>query len=464
MKQPKAAVTGLRRRLRGMSQRTVGLIIACVFVVVTVMIFNKERAVTQLSEIFHPSDTISAEFERGYKLLAYNSEVKLGGVVVGKVTGVERADKGRSLVTLHLRDGVRDKLGTTPAAGIRPTTLLGGKYYVDLRPGGRGEFESGHIPVTRTTIPVELDRVLSAITPSARDGVRASIEQTDKTLADGGRKAVRDLLRNAPGTLRPAADVLEAGRGTRPGKDLAELVGGLESFAEGMSRRDGHLADIVSTLDTSMRAMAAETAPLAESVRTMPATLRATRAGLADLAPTLDRVTTMADSLRPSVTELDALLGELDPVLARTRPLLDDLRPLLRDLSPVADRLVRATRKSTELLDDVRGPVLDRVAGPITDLVMSPWRGTGQYEGGGSSGNRFYEEAGYLASRASQVYGWNDESGGFVRMSLGMGGNSAGGFGMSAQQYLEMLGLAEPPGPGESDDLPLPPAELGAPK
>jgi phospholipid/cholesterol/gamma-HCH transport system substrate-binding protein len=155
--------------------------------------------------------------------------------------------------------------------------------------------------------------------------------------------------------------------------------------------------------------------------------------------------------------ELDSLLDALNPVLERTRPLLADTRPLLRDAAPVVERLVPAAQGATEVLDNVRGSVLERVEGPLTEMVMSPWRGEGPYEGGGSSGNRFYEEIGYLASRASQAYGWYDNSGAFVRISLGAGGNSVGGFGKSAQQYLEMLGLSDSPGPGGADpDPPLP--------
>ena len=52
------------------------------------------------------------------------------------------------------------KLGTAPTATIRPTTLLGGNYFVDLKPGGDpGEFHDV-IPVAHTTLPVELDKLL----------------------------------------------------------------------------------------------------------------------------------------------------------------------------------------------------------------------------------------------------------------------------------------------------------------
>ncbi|MPY81461.1 MAG: MCE family protein, partial [Actinophytocola sp.] len=59
---------------------------------------------------------------------------------------------------MKLDNGTLDKLGTEPSARIRPTTLLGGNYYVHLEHGGaEGAFDDETIPLTRTTSPpVEL--------------------------------------------------------------------------------------------------------------------------------------------------------------------------------------------------------------------------------------------------------------------------------------------------------------------
>lgn len=439
------------RRLRSTSRTTAGVMLVLTFTIVATGVYSKDRVTSIMTGVVHPSRTISAEFQRDYKLRENLSDVKIGGVVVGTVTDVAPTEQGTSDVTMQLREGVLEKLGGSPSAGIRPATLLGGKYYVDLRPGGGGKFTDERIPRQRTTIPVELDRVLSTLTPPARDGMRAGTKQLDKILANGGSQALRDLVADAPETFRPAGTALEAMRGTRPARDLTELVTGMRAIGDAMTRRQGQTEEIIESLDRSLTAMADARRPLTRSVRTMPETLRTTRAGMADLQPTLDRLVTTAANFRPSARELDSLLTELDPVLARTRPLLGELRPLLRDLHPLTERLVPVTRETTRMLDDLRGPVLDRVGGPITDMIMSPWRGSGEYEGGGASGNRLYEELGYLTSRASQVYGWHDNNSAFSRMSLGMGANSVGGFGKSVEQYLELLGLRQPPGPQPGD-------------
>ena len=51
------------------------------------------------------------------------------------------------------------------SAAIRPTTLLGGNYYLELEPGGdRGPLR-GDIPLALTELPVELDKVALALQP-----------------------------------------------------------------------------------------------------------------------------------------------------------------------------------------------------------------------------------------------------------------------------------------------------------
>ncbi|MQA12622.1 MAG: MCE family protein [Pseudonocardiaceae bacterium] len=433
-----------------------GLLAIILIVVLFILVYNKERIGTIVAGIVTGDDTISAAFARPYQLQAYKDDVKIGGVVVGTVIDVEPRDQGTVIVSMQLQNGVRDKLGSTPSASIRPTTLLGGEYHVDLQPGGHGAFEGEKIPLERTTIPVELGRVLSALTPPARDGMQAAIKQTDGVLQRGGGDAVRDLLQHAPGTLAPAGEVFDAVRGTRPGTDLTELVAGLESTAAALTRRDGQIAAIIASLQDSTAALAAESRPLAASVATMPETLRTTRAGLADLQPTLDRLTATAENFQPAAQALDPLLAELGPVLERTRPLLSDLRPLLDDTRPLAEQLVPTTQQTTTAFDDVRGPVLDRLNGPITQTVMSPWKGTGRYQGGGASGNRFYEELGYLAARGDAIFSWYGPNGAFGRLSFGAAGNSVGGTGSpkSMEQYLEMLGLRQPPGPQEQAGMP----------
>ncbi|WP_131770145.1 MlaD family protein [Candidatus Protofrankia californiensis] len=441
-------LAGVARRGQSTSSRVLGLVVLLALLLVAVVAFNRNRVAVTLSS----GETVKAEFTRAYKLEPYKSVVKMAGVKVGDVTGVEDTDTHTALVSMKIDDGVLGKLGDQPSAAVRPTLVLGGSYYVELsHGGGRGGFGAGHtIPVARTSVPVELDRVLSAITPDAQQAMPRTVGQLDATLQNGGRQELRELLTDAPGSLAPTAVVLDAARGTRPETDLTGVVTGLQQTASALTRQDGQLDSIIDSLATTAAALADERRPLAQAVATGPETLRTTRAGLADLDGTLQRLTTTAQAFRPAARQLDPLLAQLDPVLERTLPVVSELRILLQDARPLVDRLVPTAQNATGVLTDVRGPVLDRLNGPIKDAVLSPWHGTGIYAGGGND-HLFYQEAGYLLSDGAEVFKFHDSNGAAGRLMAGVGVNIAGGSTllMPLEEYLETLGLQQPAGPQE---------------
>lgn len=445
----KRSAGGARRRMKGMSAKSVGIAVTVAILVFGLATFEKERISTMLSS----GDTIEAEFARGYKLEQFRSSVRIADVEVGRVRSVERTERGTVLVSMKVEHKAREILGSSPTAAIRPTTLLGGVYYVSLAPGGAdGEFAGDQIPVKRTTVPVELDQVLSSLTTSAQKGVRSTVRRLDETLRKGGKESVRSLLKDAPGALKPTGKVLAAARGTHPGTDLTQLVSGLETTAATLNRTRGQLDSIFADMNRGTAALAQGSEPLADAIATMPDTLRTTRAGLGDLQGTLDRLTSTAQSLRPTARRLDSLLEELDPVLVRTRPAVNDARQVLADARPLVQRLIPASDSATAVMRNVRGPVLDRVNGSIKQMVLSPWKGTGPYQGGGNE-HRFYEEVGYLAVDGAKVFQTHDGNGAQGRLMAGIGARTLGGAAvpMSLEQYLERLGLHNPPGPQEND-------------
>ncbi|GAA5127870.1 MlaD family protein [Haloechinothrix salitolerans] len=439
----------------GWSQRAIGgFLILAAFFGVMFALYNKERISNIASRMFTDTATIEAEFPRAYKLRDHKSDVKVGGVIVGSTTDGRPSGDGTYIVTMQVDGSIRDKLGSEPSASIRPTLLLGGNYYVDLEPGGAGEYDGGRIPLARTSVPVELDRVLDAVGgDEAKAGIRASIRQMDRVLENGGSRSIRGLVKNAPATLDPATDVLLGVRGTRPNRDLTDLVSGMHATGKVLTARSGQLQEIITSLRASTRSLRAGSRPLAESVGTLPETLRVTRAGLADLRPTLRKLTDTASEFRPVATELDEMLAKLEPVLRPTLGLLKDLKPTLEQAKPLVRRLVPATSKATGVASDVKGPVLNRVEGPISDTVLSPWSGQGRYAGGGASGNRMYVELGYLFSRGADALSWNDGSGGHSRLAAGIAPNSISGLGqpLTMRRYLELVG-ALPPGSARQND------------
>lgn len=445
-------MTRVARLLRGpRSSYAVGVLVLIVIATAFVVVYQKEA----LKVAVNPGDTVQVEFSRDYKLVPANSDVKMAGVDVGKVSDVEEGESGHGIVSLKLDDGVVDKLGSKPTASIRPTTVLGGKYYVELQSSGDGQpFSGDKIPVQRTSIPVELDEVLAAVPPPAQQGLRTTAKQLDRTLAGGGREAVQNVLRDAPATLRPAGSVLSAAQGSSPGgADLSRLVTNTDSLASALTRQDGQLGKIVDSLSTVSAGLSDARQPMAQTVRDLPQTLDSTRSGVRSLRGTLDRLTATASDARPAARQLRPLLDKVGPVARSARPLVHQLRPLLRQLRPTADDLVPTAQHGTRTLDNISGPVLDRVKGPITNTVLSPWHGKGFYKGDGSD-HPFYKEVGYLGAGAANLSKYSDKNGAMVALAAGAGLSTPGGTDLTTERLFSAMGVLPPNGAGSLADPP----------
>lgn len=411
------------RRWLDPSKRTLryGVIVFALFAVTLLALAYKP----ELSSVLSSGKTMRAEFTTSYKLRAYDSTVKLAGLEVGQVTEVEPTDEGTVVVTMKVDDEVFGKLGNSPTARIEPRTVLGGRYAIEVKPGGdKGRYDGSLIPASRTSPPVELDRVLEALPRDTRKHLRSLVGELDSTFSGESSDALRDLTERAPDVLRPGTDVLEAVRGTRPGKDLPELVRNLTTVADTLTASDGQLDLIVTSLDRTAAVLAAQRQPLTDTVATLPQTLRSTRAGLEGLDGALDRLTGTATALRPSAPELTKLVRRLEPVLADAKPLMRNLRPLLQDAEPVVLQLVPVSRRGTEVLNTVRGPVLDRVNGPVMDLLLNPWHGTGPYRDSGrgsQADHKFYEELAYMATNVDRASMTQDGNGSTLAFQVGAG-------------------------------------------
>ena len=424
--------TASSTRKRTLSPVQLGVLVAAVALLFGAALFAKNPIITSLT----PGDTISANFAEDYRLQPYTTPVKVSGVPVGKVVGVERADDGSALVEMKLGPGTVGKLGSAPSAAVRPTTLLGGNYYIDLTPGGGRSDLNGPIPRERTVVPVELDKVAGALQPDALKGLQNSTGHLDGALGNGGGDALKDLARTAPGTLGPAGGVLEAARGTRPETDLTGLVRGLESASQALAQNDGQLDSVITGLDSMTGVLDRRGGDISESLGALPATLRTTNSGLRSLDGTLAQLRDTAGPATPVATELDNLLGRADPVLAEARPVVNDLRGLLADAQPLVRDLVPASQGLTTTLDNLHGPVLDRVNGPILDTVNSPFHGTGPYEGGGGD-NPLYQELAHMTTNLDSASALTDENGAVIGFNPGVNGGSVAGLpGVSLEQLF----------------------------
>ncbi len=355
--------------------------------------FNK----IEVKQWFTPSETIKANFASQNVIVPYYSKVKVNFVPVGIVTGVDKLDNGTALITMEVDTDIPGKLGTAPTATIRPTTLLGGNYFVDLKPGGDpGEFHET-IPVDHTTLPVELDKLLRSFQPDALEGTRGFVREFDATLQGGGREALQRLVSDVPGSLKPTGEVLDALRGTRPNRDLTDFVAGFETTARALTDKPGQLRDVATSLAATSTALGNQSSAFSTALQELPSALSSADKGLKRLNTTLDTLRDTADDIRPEAKQLGKTLDRLDPVLNHAVPVVHDLRDVIKDVRPTVDDLVPTSKDLRDVFDDLSGPVLKRVNGPVKDLIMHDYRGAGPYAQT-QTPKPIFEELAYMAA------------------------------------------------------------------
>lgn len=424
----------LRPRIRKLSPFRLGIALIAVVLVAGVLVINKNY----ISATLRSGQTFQIHFPRNYQLQPDLSQVKVNFVPVGVVTGVQREPDNSALVTVKVNNGIPQKLRTKPTAVIRPTTLLGGNYFVDLAPGGAPGTFSGTIPTNRAKLPVEAGTAAQALQPSALSGGQRSVGDLNQAMNHDAGSALDRLLGDAPGTLKPGGQVLSGLRGNNPKSDLPNLVSGLESTSSVLNQQQGQLDTVVSNLQATSAALGSNSDALQTTIANLPGTLTTTRTGLADLNVTLGKLRDTASTAGPSVEQLNVTLRHLNPVLVQARPFMTDLNGLLVDLPPLVQELVPASQQGTTALDNLRGPVLNRVTGPVKKFILSPYKGTGPYSTA-STTQPMYKEAGGMVSNLDEVSSLMDSNGYAIAIQVGFNLGSAGGFPVNPQVILNHI-------------------------
>jgi virulence factor Mce-like protein len=327
------------RRNRGPSAFAVGIALIVLALVGTYLAFTKDipliNSPYEIKAAFRDTSGINA-----------GSPVRIAGVEVGEVTGVESTRPGARSATLTL--AIRDKglpIYDDATAKIRPRIFLEGNFFVELAPGTAraGELEDGEtLAVDRTGSPVQFDQVLSALKSDTRNDLRQIFTEVGKAQDAGGAKAFSDSLRFQPAAYRFTAIVAEALLGKRP-SDLGDLIrdAGATNAAINEPRR---LATLVADFNTTAAALAAREDALTSAVGELPRTLRAATPALDSLNAAFPDVQRFARDARPGVRSLG-------PTVDATLPLVKQLRGLVQEseLGTLARNLRSATPPLTQI-------------------------------------------------------------------------------------------------------------------
>jgi phospholipid/cholesterol/gamma-HCH transport system substrate-binding protein len=253
-------------------------------------------------------------------------DVKVAGVRVGRVTGVE-ADHADGLVrvTWVVNHGVeiRDKAG----ADIALETLLGSKY-IRINNAASGKERMEDLPRSERVIPFEecgsdglcVPRTTTPV--DVFDLTRDATEKIDATDNDRLNQLINQL-----------AEVTKGKRAT-----VTDLIDGLGKVSAAINEREGKLAELLDRTDELSANLAAKDQKLVrliDSSRTILDFLVQRRAELAvALGEGSNAVQGLSRIIEANQASLDAILGDLHPTLDVVRNNLPDLNRALAYAGP----------------------------------------------------------------------------------------------------------------------------------
>ncbi len=375
--------------------------------------------------------TKKVPFVEGYRVTAVvqssnqlrgGSPVRIAGVDVGKVVGLEHGPGTTALVTLELADRARP-IHTDAEIRIRPRLFLEGGFYVDMRPGSPSAPEledGGTIPLGQTAIPVQFDQVLTSALPRpARDSFTRILDELGTAFDDGGAQQLGLAQKMAIPALRDIAIVGEAARGERT-HDVSNTVRSTARITRTLAANDAALGDLVTGMARTTAALAAEQGSLRASIRGLDDVLRETPAALTAIDRGLPPVKGLARDLRPGLRiappVLRGAVGLVDQLELATRPA--ELPRLVSRLDAPIRTLPQLSQRLTTLF-----PLVD----PVTDCVRDralPVLNAKLDDGRLSTGREVWKEL------ASGTVGLNsaaqnfDANGGVVRYLFALGEGS----------------------------------------
>ena len=237
-----------------------------------------------------------------------NDEVRIAGVRVGKVTGVD-LEGGHVKVTFRISSGA--KFGTQTHAQIKVKTLLGAMFLA-LQPEGSGQLAKGStIPTSRTTSAYDVVKAFSGLAERAQSIDLPQLTTSLNTLADATANTPAGFQSTLKGLSALSANV--AARDAQ----LNTLLGNLRKVSGVLADRDQDIVTLMKDSDVLLRAVVARRQAVHEllvSTSKLSTELTAlVQQSRADLNPALTNLKSVVDVLRKNQNNLDNSLRLMAP-------------------------------------------------------------------------------------------------------------------------------------------------------
>ena len=232
-------------------------------------------------------------------------EVRVAGVKVGKVTGIELA--GDHIVVTMCVKGA--ELGALTHADIKIKTVLGRKY-MSLTPDGDGKLDpKTHIPTSRTSSPFDVSPAFQELAQTIGGVDTTQLATSFRVLADDFRNSSSEVKASLQGLSRLSTTIA-----SRDAK-LRELLTHAQGVTDVLSSRDEDLVAFVKEADLVLEEVKARRAAIhrlltttTELAEQLTALVRENRAAL---APALRHLRAVSAVLRKNEQNIDIALPRM---------------------------------------------------------------------------------------------------------------------------------------------------------
>ncbi len=405
------------RRAGRAAELRAALIAAALIVAGTLVVFTKSNPLANPYEVRGVFST-SATLRPG-------SEVRIGGLRVGKVTAIDRGPVVRtSLVTMRI-DERQPELRVDARLSLQPRLALEGNGYIRVEPGSPTTAvlsRGGTIPLRQTSVAVQVDQAITMFDGPTREGFADVIATFGRGL--GSEPPSRRTPRPGYEELRGAADefarslgtiatAARAVRGRNPG-DLRAAGQGTGEVTAQLAQDPDALAGLLTNFATVGGALASRDGELEASLRGLASTMTRAPGQLRRVDSALPALERFADVLKPALRSappaLRALTATAREVRLVSRPA--ELPGLMTRLQPVTSSLPVLERRLGAVLPQVTaiGRCLHRTVVPALNMKID--------DGALSTDRPVWQEALHMAASLAGAASGFDANGGTLRLGV----------------------------------------------